>query len=378
MVRRYAALSIYAVSAFSAGLSSALAQSCNIIREVGIYDTSQSAASEQLILAAMNSFCGSSQRQSQEQGNTGISVPIPKLPDALGVNASNASYRNYVQNICREWRRSQRADARFAEVVQTINPIMAEVLGACLSRSGLHVWLEYTHRPDQIVIASRYISDLAGTSSPERVSIDQVVGADCGAPPPLRWEVGGSTYTRGCRRLGDDAISIVANGSRNIVDGGNLGMPARTTNAEESRPDPVFLSDLEAVEASNIRGRVWRNRPYWREDIVINGQTYTKGIVLHPNQEGVTRVRYRVPPGMRLFSAVLGMADGRSGPCGGSTWAGYRIFVDNQLIRSGRVYHGSVENLQVPIAGQTFTIETDKGDDNIHCDQVTFANAGFN
>lgn len=146
-------------------------------------------------------------------------------------------------------------------------------------------------------------------------------------------------------------------------------------------PDGLFLSDMRPdINPENIHGGLALDRVFWQPQIWINGKYYEKGLGMHPPENGIAFVGYRVPKGYAKFLALAGLAREDGNPyCNTVGSARFRVFVNNDLAFASDIVHfGRPVAIEIPVKeGDTLRLEVEKGGDDYTCDHATWAEARF-
>jgi hypothetical protein len=134
------------------------------------------------------------------------------------------------------------------------------------------------------------------------------------------------------------------------------------------------------IKPENVFGDLALDRVFWQPKILIDGKYYEKGLGMHPPEDGIAFVGYRVPKGYTRFLALAGLAWEDGNPyCKTVGNARFRVFVNNELaFASGLVYFGLPVAIEIPVKeGDIIRLEVEKGENDYTCDHATWADARF-
>jgi hypothetical protein len=144
--------------------------------------------------------------------------------------------------------------------------------------------------------------------------------------------------------------------------------PTRDRNSLES----VYISDLKVVNSGDVHGGVGKDKPYWTDQLIICGIKYDKGIILHPENDGI--IAFAEFPLQKKGGRLTGMAG----------WAEqedaiydgimrFRFFADGKLLYSGEIKGKKCEEVNYYLgAAEILRIETDDGFDGNYADHMAF------
>lgn len=143
-------------------------------------------------------------------------------------------------------------------------------------------------------------------------------------------------------------------------------------------PDPYFLSDSREllIQENNVHGGLQFNRVYWQPEVWIASVRYQHALGMHA-PIGVGFADFRIPPGAKVFQALLGLARQNTAP--GLGEAAARIYIDNQRVWQSTVSSSSQTagvRIQIPAGAKTLRLEVDSLGTN-WSDHTTWADPRF-
>ncbi|MCW0221444.1 MAG: phycobilisome rod-core linker polypeptide [Prosthecobacter sp.] len=229
---------VFALLVFCAVLPAA-GQDCSAIFENGIYDIRSSESGSESEVAFSQWFCDKKFSTASESDSFGSSLafPLKGLPVKLGFDSDSQQYSQWQSSFCASVKKDQSLKNRVKYHMQTINKDIVEAFNKCLDSRGLHVWLERTHDPREVILAlhwNSYDTEHAPVTKPKEFSASP--NFRCGDIPTT---VSNSTHRVRCTRTDDKAVSAVINTSPGpIIGSGKLTLPEIYRPAIEQPPPP--------------------------------------------------------------------------------------------------------------------------------------------
>ena len=196
------------------------ADECTAIMQRGIYDTRQSRSAEDRAQSFSDWFC-SIQSDSEAQNISAI----------LGIKVysgsfAQGSFKDSHREFCRDTRSSASRLAMDENFTRTINPQIIQAVEKCMTRDGLHIWLEVV-TSKEFILAARFIPTSDKTNA--RVTSFQARHASCQADP-MSWKIGAATQRTICDRQDKEAVVIAITADENPhIPGDVLMLPAIPT-----------------------------------------------------------------------------------------------------------------------------------------------------
>ena len=141
---------------------------------------------------------------------------------------------------------------------------------------------------------------------------------------------------------------------------------------QNNSSEVVYVSDLKIIHSANVHGGIGIDKPYWMEKLIICGESFTKGLVVHPKDgRRIAYVEFILP---RDGGRLLGLAG-----CAEETGGEYahkmrfRIFIDGDLLYEKEIDGNECQNLNLDLnQGTVLRIETDDGGDGNYYDHMAF------
>jgi hypothetical protein len=141
----------------------------------------------------------------------------------------------------------------------------------------------------------------------------------------------------------------------------------------------VFLSDLDAI-SSHVHGPLRKDVGYQGKTIIMDGQEYKKGIVIHVENDGYSEAIYDAS-GYKTFIADIGIDENNGGEANQASVIFFVYIDDNGKWKEK--YHSETVRWETPTIHLEIDISgtsklrlycTDAGD-GINSDHATWANA---
>ena len=134
----------------------------------------------------------------------------------------------------------------------------------------------------------------------------------------------------------------------------------------------IYVSDLKIIRSGNVHGGMGIDRPYWRDDLVICGKKYRKGIVMHPENGGIIAyAEFLLPKKGGHLLGIAGWAEEEGAIHQGKMR--YRIFIDGELLCGNELSGKESRKVDLDLGlGKVLRIETDDGLDGNEADHMAF------
>lgn len=279
-------------------------------------------------------------------------VNLPALSSADAVNGSAAGTKSIPLRITHEGRAIfERSDKKLNDVYKKLlvakkaNPNFIRNL-----KATERIWIQY--RDAQLNL--RY---------PEHAAIEKK------GPLPLKEAL----YLA---HLTEDRTKALTEMLRTPVNGFAAIHPFHHTvngvSYSGDNPMKIYVSDLKIVRSGNIHGGIGIDRPYWRDDVVICGKKYRKGIVMHPEDGGIIAyAEFLLPRTEGRLVGIAGWAEEAGAVHHGKMR--YRIFVDGELLYGNELNGNGYREVDLDLgSGKVLRIETDDGLDGNEADHMAF------
>ncbi|HEX6373587.1 MAG TPA: hypothetical protein VF006_31970 [Longimicrobium sp.] len=182
-----------------------------------------------------------------------IGIPIETVLASLGFSSDERGYAEFRQEIESFNSLDERRRRQYVQVTQTINPGVVNAHLACLTRAGLHTWLETTQDPFTFRIAARFSSDGDRNSAIIR-NIDVIPrNIICGRSfVPSFFErtrfggkrVTGATLRAACIRADSSAVTVTINANVDPQGGGSLNLPRIPPPLQTIIEDPIVEREV--------------------------------------------------------------------------------------------------------------------------------------
>jgi hypothetical protein len=143
----------------------------------------------------------------------------------------------------------------------------------------------------------------------------------------------------------------------------------------------LYLSDLEPHDPpQNVEGGLREDRVHLPPHrIILETQTWEKGLGMHAPAQGIAAVEYALPAGAKFFSGRVGLVASESGPCSSSVSgsARARILVDGTKRGDyNLVGMNAYQDFKIPVSGRkVLRLEVDHAGDSNECDSIAWADA---
>jgi hypothetical protein len=137
-------------------------------------------------------------------------------------------------------------------------------------------------------------------------------------------------------------------------------------------PKDIYVSDLKILRSGYVHGGIGKDRPYWTDKLIICGKEFTKGVVIHPEDDGIIAfVEYRLPKRRGWLSGVAGWAEEEGAVHSGKM--SFRFFVGGKLLYGNELKGKECQKVNLDLgSGRILRIETDDGGDGNNADHMAF------